>query len=89
MRYFNIYGRKQDPNGTHTVGERVNLLEMTSLIKKYLSEYKQEISHVEIIHEHERLRDIPHSHAYIEKAKNILGYKPTHDLKSGLKEAVD
>ncbi len=146
LRYFNVYGRRQDPNGAYAavipkftqlfmelksptingdgtnsrdftyidnviqmnhlaattenkvaigevfntaVGERANLLEMTSLLKKYLSEYKKEISQVEIIHGPERLGDIPHSHASIDKAKNILGYKPTHNLQVGLKEAVD
>ena len=146
LRYFNVYGRRQDPNGAYAavipkftqlfmelesptingdgtnsrdftyidnviqmnhlaattenndaigevfntaVGERANLLEMTSLLKKYLTEYKQEISQVEIIHGPERLGDIPHSHASIEKAKKILGYKPTHNLQEGLKKAVD
>ena len=146
LRYFNVYGRRQDPNGAYAavipkftqlfmelksptingdgtnsrdftfidnviqmnhlaastenkdaigevfntaVGERANLLEMTSLLKKYLTVYKQEISQVEIIHGPERLGDIPHSHASIEKAKKILGYKPTHNLQEGLKEAVD
>jgi UDP-N-acetylglucosamine 4-epimerase len=146
LRYFNVYGRRQDPNGAYAavipkftqlfmelesptingdgtnsrdftyidnviqmnhlaastenkdaigevfntaVGERANLLEMTSLLKKYLTEYKQEISQVEIIHGPDRLGDIPHSHASIEKAKKILGYNPTHDLQAGLKEAVD
>jgi UDP-N-acetylglucosamine 4-epimerase len=146
LRYFNVYGRRQDPNGAYAAvipkftqlfmqlesptingdgtnsrdftyidnviqmnhlaatttnkeaigtvfntaaGERANLLEMTSLLKKYLKEYKKEISQVEIIHGPERLGDIPHSHASIDKAKNILGYVPTHNLKEGLKEAVD
>ena len=146
LRYFNVYGRRQDPNGAYAavipkftqlfmelksptingdgtnsrdftyidnviqmnhlaattenkdaigeifntaVGERANLLEMTTLLKKYLTEYKQEISQVEIIHGPERLGDIPHSHASIEKAKKILGYKHTHNLQEGLKEAVD
>ena len=146
LRYFNVYGRRQDPNGAYAavipkftqlfmelesptingdgtnsrdftyidnviqmnhlaattenkdaigevfntaVGERANLLEMTSLLKKYLTEYKQEISQVEIIHGPERLGDIPHSHASIEKANKILGYIPTHNLQEGLKEAVD
>ena len=146
LRYFNVYGRRQDPNGAYAavipkftqlfmelksptingdgtnsrdftyidnviqmnhlaattenkeaigevfntaVGERANLLEMTSLLKKYLTEYKQEISHVDIIHGPERLGDIPHSHASIDKAKKILGYTPTHNLQAGLKEAVD
>jgi UDP-N-acetylglucosamine 4-epimerase len=145
LRYFNVYGRRQDPNGAYAavipkftqlfmqlksptingdgtnsrdftyidnviqmnhlaattenkdaigeifntaVGERANLLEMTYLLKKYLTEYKQEISQVEIIHGPERLGDIPHSHASIEKAKKILRYKPTHNLQEGLNEAV-
>ena len=37
----------------------------------------------------ERSGDIPHSLASIDKAKNILGYNPSHNLQSGLKEAVD
>ena len=146
LRYFNVFGRRQDPNGAYAAvipkftqlfmqlesptingdgtnsrdftyidnviqmnhlaatttnkeaigtvfntaaGERANLLEMTSLLKEYLKEYKKEISQVEIIHGPERLGDIPHSHASIDKAKNILGYAPTHNLKEGLKEAVD
>jgi UDP-N-acetylglucosamine 4-epimerase len=36
----------------------------------------------------QRQGDIPHSLASIEKAKTILGYELTHDLKKGLKEAV-
>ena len=145
LRYFNVYGRRQDPNGAYAavipkftqlfmelqsptingdgtnsrdftyidnviqmnhlaattknkdaigeifntaVGERANLLELTSLLKKYLTEYNQEISKIEIIHGLERLGDIPHSHASIEKAKNILGYEPSHNLEKGLKEVV-
>jgi UDP-N-acetylglucosamine 4-epimerase len=146
LRYFNVYGRKQDPNGayaavipkftqllmskesptingdgTHSrdftyidnviqmnnlaattenreaigtvfntaVGDRVDLITMTNLLKKYLSNYDQNISDVEIKHGPERLGDIQHSHASIDKAKSILGYKPTHNLEKGLKEAVD
>ena len=145
LRYFNVYGRRQDPNGAYAavipiftqlfmelksptingdgtnsrdftyidnviqmnhlaattenkdaigeifntaVGERANLLEMTTLLKEYLTKYKQEINKVEIIHGPERLGDIPHSHASIEKAKKILGYQPSHNLEKGLKEVV-
>jgi len=146
LRYFNVYGRRQDPNGAYAavipkftqsfinlesptingdgtnsrdftyidnvlqmnylaattknkeaigeifntaVGERTNLLEMTSLLKKYLSIYNNDISKVNIIHGPDRLGDIPHSHASIEKAKKMLGYNPSHNLKDGLKEAVE
>ena len=36
-----------------------------------------------------RQGDIPHSLASIEKAQTLLGYKPTHNLQMGLKEAVN
>jgi UDP-N-acetylglucosamine 4-epimerase len=62
---------------------------MTTLLKEYLKEFNPEIGKVEIIHGPERLGDIPHSLASIEKAKRILGYQPSHNLKKGLKEAVD
>ena len=145
LRYFNVYGRRQDPNGAYAavipkftqllmnlesptingdgtnsrdftyinnviqmnhlaattdnkdaigsifntaVGDRVNLTQMTALLKEYLSEFNSNIADVLIIHGPERLGDIPHSHASIEKAKNLLGYNPTHDLSKGLKEAV-
>ena len=145
LRYFNVYGRKQDPNGAYAavipkftqllmnlespiingdgtnsrdftyidnviqmnflaaettkkealgsifntaVGDRTNLLQLTQLIKNYLSDFNPEISKVEIIHGPERKGDIPHSHASIDKAIKILGYNPTYNLELGLKEAV-
>ena len=44
---------------------------------------------VNIIYGPSREGDVPHSLASIEKAKKMLGYKPTHNLEEGLKEAVD
>ncbi|MBI1838112.1 MAG: SDR family oxidoreductase [Flavobacteriia bacterium] len=146
LRYFNVYGRRQDPNGAYAavipkftqllmnlesptingdgtnsrdftyienviqmnhlaatttnpeaigsvfntaVGERANLIEMTTLLKEYLKEYNPKVGTVEIIHGPERLGDIPHSLASIEKARRILGYEPSHNLKAGLKEAIE
>ena len=146
LRYFNVYGRRQDPNGAYAavipkftmqlmahdapkingdgtnsrdftsidnviqmnhlaalttnpeakgqvfntaVGERADLNWMTLLLKKYLSEYDSEIAKIQVIHGSNRLGDIPHSLASIEKAETLLGYKPTHTLENGLKEAVD
>ncbi|MBA2613519.1 MAG: SDR family oxidoreductase [Bacteroidetes bacterium] len=145
LRYFNVYGRRQDPNGAYAavipkftmqlmahespkingdgtnsrdftyidnviqmnhlaglttnpeangqvfntaVGERADLNWMTRLLKKYLSEYDAKIATIQTIHGDARLGDIPHSLASIEKAETVLGYKPTHTLESGLKEAV-
>ena len=146
LRYFNVYGRRQDPNGAYAavipkftmqlmahqapvingdgtnsrdftyidnviqmnhlaalttnpeakgqvfntaVGERADLNILTKLLKEYLSKYDSKIADTEIKYGPERLGDIPHSLASIEKAETLLGYKPIHTLEKGLKEAVD
>ena len=145
LRYFNVYGRRQSPDGAYAavvpkfvhlflngqsptingtgensrdftyidnviqmnhlagtttnqqaigevfntaVGERATLIQLTELLKKYLSEYKPEIANVTVLKGPERQGDIPHSLASIEKAKTLLGYQPTHDLEKGLKETI-
>jgi UDP-N-acetylglucosamine 4-epimerase len=57
-------------------------------LKKYLSELDSSISDIEIIHGPNRLGDIPHSLASIEKAKSLLNYNPKYSFQEGLKEAV-
>lgn len=71
------------------VGDRTNLVELTSLLKKYLSQYDPKIAEVEVKHGPNRPGDIPHSLASVEKAKNLLGYHPKYHIEEGLKEAVD
>lgn len=145
LRYFNVYGRKQDPNGAYAaviplfvkqlmkhespvingdgsysrdftyidnviqmnvlaittqnknalnqvyntaVGDRTTLLELVNYLKKSLAEYDPIIADIEIIHGPNRVGDIPHSLASIEKAKKLLAYQPSHNIKKGLKEAV-
>ncbi len=145
LRYFNVFGRKQDPNGAYAaaipkfviqlmnyesplingdgtysrdftyidnviqmnllalvtenkeavnqvyntaVGDRTNLLELTTLLKEYLAEYDTKIGEVEIKHGPNRAEDIPHSLASIEKAKEKLDYDPKFRINAGLKEAV-
>lgn len=145
LRYFNVFGRKQDPDGAYAavipkfvmqfmnhespvingdgtysrdftyidnviqmnllalttsneaslneiyntaVGDRTNLLQLTRLLKKYLSEFDPEIAKVEVNHGPNRAGDIPHSLASVEKAKKLLDYDPQFDIQSGLKEAV-
>jgi len=145
LRYFNVFGRRQDPNGAYAAvipkfviqlmkhespvingdgtfsrdftyidnvilmnklaletdnidalnqvyntayGERTNLNELIDILKEYLSDYDPEINNIEVIHGPERLGDIPHSLASIEKAKKLLSYHPEFDIKKGLKEAV-
>lgn len=145
LRYFNVFGRRQDPNGSYAaviplfvkqlinhespvingdgtysrdftyidnilqinhlalttqdenalnqvynaaVGDRTTLLELTQLIKKHLSIYDAKIAEVEIKHGSSRKGDIPHSLASVDKAKEILGYMPSHKIEDGIKEAV-
>lgn len=145
LRYFNVYGRRQDPNGAYAavipkfvaqfinhespvingdgtysrdftyidnviqmnhlaattenkaaigevfntaVGDRTTLLELTELLKKFLSEYDPRISEVAIVHGPARKGDIPHSLASVEKVRKMMGYEPSHLLSDGLKEAV-
>lgn len=145
LRYFNVFGRKQDPKGAYAavipkfviqlmghespvingagdysrdftyidnviqmnelamttnnpeaintvyntaVGDRTNLNELVAYLKEFLSEYDSKIANIEVIHGPIRAGDIPHSLASIEKAERLLGYKPSHTIKEGLKEAV-
>jgi UDP-N-acetylglucosamine 4-epimerase len=146
LRYFNVFGRKQDPNGAYAavipkfviqlmnhespvingdgtysrdftyidnviqmnllaittenkealnqvyntaVGDRTNLLELTTLLKQYLAKYDPKIASVEIKHGPNRAGDIPHSLASIDKAKTLLGYDPQFEIEAGLKQAVE
>ena len=69
-------------------GERTTLNQLVTYLKQFLSVYDPEIAHVEVIHGPNRLGDIPHSLACIDKAKVLLGYAPKYNIYDGLKEAV-
>ncbi|WP_312287083.1 SDR family oxidoreductase [Chryseobacterium gleum] len=145
LRYFNVFGRRQDPNGAYAaviplfvkqlinhesptingtgdysrdftyidnviqmnelamltenpeaintvyntaVGDRTTLNDLVGYLKKYLSEFDEKISDVEVVHGPNRVGDIPHSLASVEKAEKLLGYKPSHTIEKGLKEAI-
>lgn len=145
LRYFNVFGRKQDPQGAYAAvipkfvtqlmnyespvingdgnysrdftyidnviqmnelamtsqnpqavntvyntayGDRNTLNDLIGYLKKYLSEFDAKIADVEIIYGANRVGDIPHSLASIDKAKAILGYNPKYSLQEGLKEAI-
>lgn len=82
-----------DPEAVNTVyntacGDRTTLNQLVDCLQSYLSEFDPEIARVEVLHGPERLGDIPHSLASIEKARTRLGYVPAYDLRTGLKEAV-
>jgi len=145
LRYFNVFGRRQDPNGAYAAvipkfvgqfmkgespvingngeysrdftyidnviqanilslvtknekavntvynvafGERNTLNDLVGYLKDYLAEYDSKIKNIEVIHGPNRLGDIPHSLASVDKAKELLKYNPKYSLQAGLKEAV-
>lgn len=145
LRYFNVFGRRQDPNGAYAaviplfvkqlvkhespvingtgdysrdftyidnviqmnehamltdneeaintiyntaVGDRTTLNELVSYLKKHLANYDAAIENIEVVHGPNRVGDIPHSLASIEKAKALLAYEPSHKLDEGLSEAM-
>ena len=145
LRYFNVFGRKQDPNGAYAAvipkfvmqlmqlespkingdgnysrdftyidnviqmnelamtttnseaintvyntayGDRNTLKNLVDYLKKFLSQYDPKIANVAVEYGPNRVGDIPHSLASIEKAKTLLGYNPQFSIEEGLKEAV-
>lgn len=146
LRYFNVFGRRQDPNGAYAAvipkfvsqlvskespvingdgsfsrdftyidnviqmnelamltpnpeavnqvyntafGERTDLNTMVTLLREYLSAYDSTIADVEIKYGPNRIGDVPHSLASIDKAKSLLDYNPQFSFAAGLKIAVD
>lgn len=145
LRYFNVFGRKQNPNGAYAAvipkfvmqlmqhesplingdgnysrdftyidnviqmnelalmtqnpkaintvyntafGDRTTLNELVQYLKEYLSEFDSEIRNINAVHGPNRIGDIPHSLASVDKAKELLDYNPKFSISQGLKEAV-
>lgn len=65
------------------------LNELFQEIKYNLTNFDKEIGSINCSYGDTRKGDIPHSLASIEKAKKLLCYNPTHDLKQGLAETVN
>lgn len=146
LRYFNVFGRRQDPHGAYAAviplfvktlmaheapvingdgtysrdftyidnviqmnllaitttrpeavnqiyntayGERTNLNELVDALKENLSKHDAAIVSIEALHGPNRLGDIPHSLASIDKAKELLGYVPQFSMCKGLAACCD
>jgi UDP-N-acetylglucosamine/UDP-N-acetylgalactosamine 4-epimerase len=146
LRYFNVFGRRQDPNGSYSAviplfvkqlinhqspiingdgsfsrdftyidniiqmnvlsiltttnqsinqiyntacGDRTTILELLEYLKKYLSVFDSKISEITIKHRHERMGDVPHSLASIDKAKKLLNYCPSYKIEKGIMESIN
>ena len=68
-------------------GESTSLNQLADYLKEILSQYDSKIADIEFIHGENRLGDIPHSLASIEKAERLLGYQPLYKIKEGLIKA--
>lgn len=146
LRYFNVFGPKQSPNGAYAAvipkfvfslmdlqppiingdgtysrdftfienviqmnmlavfttnpkaintiyntafGERTTLTQLFDLIKANLSLKNRAISSVHATQGPNRIGDIPHSLASINKAKELLDYTPLYSIKEGIKRTCD
>lgn len=145
LRYFNVFGRRQDPKGAYAaviprwigelmqgesptingdgetsrdfcyidnavqanllaatienkeavnqvynvaVGGRTSLNELFGIIRDCLAEFSAKVKSIEAVYTDFRPGDVRHSQADISKAAKLLGYKPAHDVKSGMEETV-
>jgi len=146
LRYFNVFGRRQDPDGAYAAvipkwiksflteediyingdgetsrdftyidnviaanilagitdneeaygevfniaaGGRNTLNELYKLIQDKLNNHLSSTIVQEPIYRDFRPGDIRHSNADISKAKRLLDYTPTHDMYSGMEEAIE
>ena len=70
-------------------GAQTSLNEMLSIMRGLFAVRQMDFQPKEVVYGPERIGDIAHSWASIEKGKELLNYYPTHDFKSGLEEAID
>ena len=146
LRYFNVFGEKQDPYGSYAAvipifirdlinhtsptingdgsfsrdftyidnviqankkalftnnkkslnqiyniacGKKTTLNELYSKISQLLSEYSNLVKNIKPKYGEERLGDVPHSLASIDKAREFLGYIPEFSVEDGLKKSIN
>lgn len=146
LRYFNVFGPKQDPHGVYAAvipqfvkkllsheapvingdgsfsrdftyidnviqmnelalttsnpeavnqiyntafGERTTLNQLVDYLKEILSNQDPKIASIEPLYGPNRIGDIPHSLACIDKAKKLLGYNPQFSVRKGLAACCD
>lgn len=145
LRYFNVFGPRQDPNGAYAavvprwtsemlngrqcvingdgetsrdfcyvanavqanlragiasnpdaagqvynvaVGDRTTLNELHAAIAESLGHERSDLKIEPPKHAEFRPGDVRHSLADVSKARQLLGYAPTHDVRAGLREAM-
>ena len=71
------------------LGDRITIKEMAEAIKTGLTKYKKEVAKIPLQFGQERLGDLPHSQASIEKEKKLLNYSPTHTFEEGIEASLE
>jgi UDP-N-acetylglucosamine 4-epimerase len=71
------------------VGDRTTLTMLFDMLKSGLRERDPSLPDVDPIYRDFRAGDVPHSLADISKARNLLGYEPTHRITDGIDAALD
>ena len=69
-------------------GGRTSLNELFTALRDLLSERHPNLRIAAPVHKDFRPGDVRHSQADIAKARRLLGYDPTHDVRSGLRESL-
>jgi UDP-N-acetylglucosamine/UDP-N-acetylgalactosamine 4-epimerase len=70
------------------VGGRMSLNALFGTLEALLVERNPKLPRTPPVHDAFRPSDVRHSQAEISKARRLLGYVPTHDVRSGLIEAL-
>ena len=70
------------------LGDRTSLNELYAMLQTAINK-QSNIKHSKLIYRGFRAGDVKHSQADISKAKNLLGYRPTHKVKPGIDETIN
>jgi UDP-N-acetylglucosamine/UDP-N-acetylgalactosamine 4-epimerase len=71
------------------IGERTTLNELHQLLADAIHSRRPALKIAAPVYAGFRAGDVRHSQADVGKAQRLLGYAPTHDVRSGLNEAVE
>ena len=71
------------------VGDRTTLTALFEMLKSGLRRRDPSLPDVQPAYRDFRAGDVPHSLADISKARNLLGYEPTHRITDGIDAALD
>ncbi len=70
-------------------GGNTTLIQLFECLRDNLAKFDPQIKNVQASYKDNRIGDIPHSQASIEKAKRILHYKPKYDAIQGFEKACE